>query len=441
LSDTRIYDVIIIGAGLAGLSAAHRVMLSGRSALVLEASQKVGGKIKSDHIDGTTIEYGGQWISSNHQEMLQLVRDQGLKLEPQMNQGKHIFADKGKPSYFEGDFPGPSLVDRLNVQRLKRSLKKRSESIDPENPWNSRLARLDQLSFIRFIKHHLFASRGMRLIKPILEARFMSGMEQVSAMEGIVQWSGLHNVTRFQIIGGADQVANKLAWEVDIAFGHEVTQISRVKNHLIVTSRKSAFKCRKVVVALAPYQAAKLRYTPSISSSKIRFWKSVETGRILKCNIIFERPWWRNSDWSGEAFLSEEYAFQYLVDSGTATQEAGVLSTYTIGARCAATDKLTSMQLEELILNQVHQIIGSAVSEKPVSFSLEDWKSPPNGDGAYTTIPPGMLTMYGELIAKNEGSIYWASAEYDTKFRGTMEGAVRSGVAAAEKVLTMYSQR
>jgi monoamine oxidase len=98
-------------------------------------------------------------------------------------------------------------------------------------------------------------------------------------------------------------------------------------------------------------------------------------------------------------------------------------------------ENLNEQERIDLTFLQIRLELGLDTDVKLLSGTTYDWKTPPNGPGAYSTFPPGTLTTYGEFIDQNVGPIYWASAEYDHLYRGTMEGAVRSGRKAAEKIL------
>ena len=435
MANNRLYDAIVVGAGLAGLSAAYQLSIAGRSTLVLEANNRIGGRILSKRIPGATIEHGGQWVSSRHLHFIELCTSLGLQLERHEYPGSHRFALQGVINEFEGILPKVSISDRFTLGRLAKNLDRATKRIDRERPWLSPQANeLDQLRFSQYLKKNLFSKRHYNVIKPVLEGHFLNGIDQISALQGIMEWQEKDS-EKWQLLGGTDQLPRRLAQEVDVLYHHKVKQIVVEGSFAKLVSTNNSYRARHVVVALPPAQASEIRYEPSIGTSKRSMWESIKPGRIIKSTLVFPTSFWRSKTWSGKAFIAELGPFQLLIDAGSSHDQHGIISTYTIGTNCIAFEKLQDDEKKQIILKQVQKILKCDSDKVPLFFTIHDWKCPPNGYGAYHTFPPGIITGYEDHLTKPEGILYWASAEYDGKFRGTMEGALRSGIRAAREIL------
>ncbi|NND34397.1 MAG: FAD-dependent oxidoreductase [Saprospiraceae bacterium] len=437
MANKRLYDAIVVGAGLAGLSAAYQLSVAGRSTLVLEADKHIGGRILTKRIAGTTIEQGAQWISSSHLQFIELSMSLGLELEQHEYPGSHRFALQGVVNEFDGTLPKLSLADRFTIGRLAKNLDKATRRIDREKPWLSPQANeLDQLRFSQYLKNNLFNKRHYNVIKTVLEGHFLNGIDQISALQGIMEWQEKDN-EKWQILGGADQLPRKLAQEVDVLLGQKVKQVNKDGSFAKVECGDHSYRARHVIVALPPAQAAEISYDPPISTTKKSMWDSIKPGRIIKSTLVFPSPFWRSASWSGKAFIAGEGPFQLLIDAGTSRDVHGIISTYTIGTNCLTFEKLQDDEKKQFILELVQSILKCGPDELPLFSSMYDWKCPPNGYGAYHIFPPGILTGFEDHLVRPEGVIHWASAEYDPIYRGTMEGAVRSGLRAAGEILSL----
>ncbi|MBK8506780.1 MAG: FAD-dependent oxidoreductase [Saprospiraceae bacterium] len=432
----RLYDVIVVGGGLTGLSAAHQLALAGKQVLVLESGSRVGGRIYSEKLEETIIEHGAQWIAPNHYMVIELANTLGLEIEKRPHSGQNIYIDKGgRKKFFTGLYPNARLGEWLNNRRIFKKLSQRVVT-DPDKPWLSDFAeKLDRQRFSQFLRNKSYSTSYFRMISNIFESRHLNGINHVSSLEATTNWHLYQMQEKWTIRGGADQLSKKLAFEVNVQLGERVTQI--VQNHVVleISGGSQVFRAKNVIVTLPPLQAAQIRYEPPAGPSKESLWQSAEPGRIIKSTLIFERPYWRDKGWSGHTFLSDDYLMNYLVDAGCADHQKGVLTAYTIGSRCLKMENLNEQERINTLFLQIRSVLGLAADVALLSGTTHDWKTPPNGPGAYSTFPPGTLTTYGDYVDQNVGPIYWASAEYDHLFRSTMEGAVRSGRRAAEKIL------
>lgn len=435
MSTERLYDTIVVGAGLSGLSAAQQLLLAGRDVLVLEATHRAGGKIQSELVDGMPLDLGAQWIRPGYEKVLELIQLLGLQVVEKTWEGNDFYFARGVKRYFDGPVPNLKVTDRLNAARLLNHLSK-IRIPDPAKPWLIPEANeLDRQRFGHYIRQKTYSTGYQRMVRDIIESKFLNGLIQGSALQGINHWHACSSKAKWTICGGMEQLIRKLTMEVDIHYQRPVSSVTRMGGILDIKTPTRDYRCRSVIIALPPSQAASIHYHPAVSASRQGFWKSFETGRIIQSVMIFAQPLAKDIGWSGQGYLSEEYAFNSVTDVSPRDQPQVVLTTFTVGARCLPLESLSASEKEQVILNQVKTLFNLPADLEVRKFIMKDWKTPPNGPGAYHILPPGTLTTYGDYIDRSEGQIHWASAEYDPVFRGTLEGAVRSGRKAADAIL------
>src|SRR5699024_1068542 len=147
-------DVVIIGAGPTGLSAARRLRKAGRSVIVLEAGDRGGGRTGTDHIDGQMYELGGQWISPDQTALLDLVAELGKETYPRYRDGDSVYiSPDGTRTVYSGDMFPVGESTRSEMERLIGILDGLAARIGPKAPWDAPdAAELDSISFHHWLR-------------------------------------------------------------------------------------------------------------------------------------------------------------------------------------------------------------------------------------------------------------------------------------------------
>ena len=131
-------DAVIVGAGLAGLCAARELVRRGRSCVVVEARDRVGGRTLSRRLGRDTIDLGGQWIGPTQDRLAALAADLGIERFPQHHEGRKILSWAGRLSTFDGDLPNLPLLAQLELARTDWRWKRFVREIPPDAPWRAR---------------------------------------------------------------------------------------------------------------------------------------------------------------------------------------------------------------------------------------------------------------------------------------------------------------
>src|SRR5262245_17729989 len=266
-------DVVVVGAGLAGLTAARELTGSGLDVMVLEARDRVGGRNLSQSIGdhpADIVELGGQWIGPTQHEALALARDLGLETYPQHNEGKHIFeTDKGKLKTYSGTIPMLGPLVMADYGRADLKLKRMIKKVSREEPWASPKAdELDGQTFETWIRSAARTKTAREAIATACRAVFSVEPADVSLLHVLFYaasaggWDDLLDTEggaqQDRIVGGSQLISLRMAEELDdrIRLNTPVTSI-RSNGNGVVAGEVSA---RRAIVALSPTLAGRITY-------------------------------------------------------------------------------------------------------------------------------------------------------------------------------------
>ena len=139
-------DVLIVGAGLAGLTAARELTAAGHSVLVLEARERVGGRVVNEDIgDGKIVEMGGQWAGPTQDKLYALAAEFGITTFPTYDTGKRVLHFNGKRGTYSGAIPRINplvLADIGQAQARLEALAKKVPTRTPRGPPRTRLGSM-----------------------------------------------------------------------------------------------------------------------------------------------------------------------------------------------------------------------------------------------------------------------------------------------------------
>ena len=161
-------DVIVVGAGMSGLRTAQILRQQGISIEVLEARDRVGGRIYTTQVGDTAFDLGGQWVGPQQLRLLKLASELGIKTYPQHHQGTKLLSWQGKLKRFRGEIPWLSPLAMYRLWRLERFTKKGIRQIPPDAPWNTQDAKTWDGQTLEAWKQQFFRSKGAKLFLDIV---------------------------------------------------------------------------------------------------------------------------------------------------------------------------------------------------------------------------------------------------------------------------------
>ena len=445
-------DVVVVGAGPSGLTAARELKKAGLTVAVLEARDRVGGRTWTDTVDGAMLEIGGQWVSPDQTALLELLQDLNLETYPRYREGESIYigAD-GAPVRYTGDtFPVDSDT-AVEMDRLVALLDKLAADIGPTEPWAHPMAReLDTISFHHWLRQNspneeacknigLFIAGGM-LTKPahafsalqavlmaasagsfthltdedfILDRRVVGGMQQVSLLQA--QELGEDVVL--------DSPVRTINWEPDADGGHRVT----------VVSDRATVEARFVIMAVPPNLYSRVSFNPPLPRRQHQMHQHQSLGLVIKVHAVYGTPFWRDKGLSGTGFGADALV-QEVYDNTNHGDSRGTLVGFVSDEKADALFELSAEDRRKAILESIAGYLGDEALTPEVYYE-SDWGSEEWTRGAYAaSYDLGGLHRYGKDQHAPVGPIYWSSSDLAAEGYQHVDGAIRMGRITAARI-------
>ncbi|HEU4323268.1 MAG TPA: flavin monoamine oxidase family protein [Roseiflexaceae bacterium] len=445
MNQAEAVDILIVGAGLAGLTAARRLAEAGRSVLVLEASGRVGGRTLSHPLQNDVIDLGGQWVGPTQRRVLALARELGVATFPQHTDGRKILAVNGRHRTYRGTVPAlpPAALAELQLALLR--IDRAVRQTPPEQPAALRPG-WDGQTVAHWLRSHLRTADAQAVLVGAVRSVFAAEPEELSllyflsyvrAAGGIMPLVEVRGgAQQDRLAGGAQQLAQRLADRLgdNVRLHTPVTAVRQDADSVVVEAGGALFCGRAALVALPPAVAGQIRYEPDPPPARAALTDNAPMGAVIKCVVAYPQPFWRAAGFSGDA-LCDAAPFQLVFDDSPADGAFGALVAFILGAAARRWSGRTRGERARAVCNSFAALFGPDAA-RPLAYLDKDWSAEPWSRGCYAGImPAGLLSSIGAALRQPFGRIHWAGTETATVWTGYMDGAIQSGERAAEELL------
>ncbi|HKH52959.1 MAG TPA: flavin monoamine oxidase family protein [Mycobacterium sp.] len=436
-------DVVVVGAGFAGLSAARDLVRLGHDVVVLEGRDRVGGRSATTTIAGTPVDVGGTFVGPTQDAVIALAKELGCQTVPTHSHGKNLIRWRGRVRSYRSTIPKLSIIELLDVSRIQWRFERVCRRVPVNEPWTSSIADiLDSKTLDQWLRY-VHAGASTRDLMAIV-ARVTWGCEpdEVSMLHAVRYVKAAGGLGRMlDVEGGAQQerfpagtqqIALRMAEELGqrVVLNAAVHIIERrTDGTLTVGTDRGEVVAKAVIVAVPPAHRAGIEFIPELPAEYGKLAQHWPQGSLSKAYVAYETPFWRANGCSGEA-LSDEGPVFITFDVSPSDAGPGILLGFT-DARTF--DPLPAEQRRERVLEGFVTLFGDAAAH-PIDYVDHRWGTEEFAPGGPTAaVPPGSWTTYGPWLRKPVDGIFWAGTETADTWTGFFDGAVRSGKRAADE--------
>jgi monoamine oxidase len=456
-------DVVIVGAGFAGLMAARNIRAAGHSVIVLEARDRVGGRVWNHDLGGGVIsERGGTFVGPTQDRLMALANGLGIKTFNTYDSGDDVYINGSDRLTYSDTGPlgtaPPDPTSMAETVAVVERLDQMSQSVPVDAPWEaSNAAEWESYTLDRWVKENSATPNFQALVplatRPIFGAEprelsllftlfyiASSGDEQnPGTFERNFDTRGGAQQQRF--VGGSQTIALELAAQLGsrVVLSAPVRRIEQGSSGVTAVCDSLTVKAKRAIVACPPALAGRISYEPLLPFQRDQLTQRYGQGTLTKVAATYNRPFWREQGLTGQAVDTGGPVSATFDDSpptASATNGPGIIFGFVGGDNARSYATLSPAARRSAVLAQFSKFFGSQALQA-TDFFETFWSADEWARGCPVGIPAtGALLAYGPWLRQPVGRIHWAGTETSNYWNGYMDGAVRSGERAASEVLS-----
>ncbi|MER9353865.1 flavin monoamine oxidase family protein [Mesorhizobium sp. M0514] len=415
-------DVVIVGAGFTGLSAALELRKAGIDVVLLEARDRVGGRVEAIRNGlGERIDSGGQFFCEDMPEVTALAASRGK-----------AFVE----TYVNGDFithPSLSVEEAERTYHGAMAIRERMNAIEPDDP------SIAGMSAAAWLECQHDPTDAKTAFRSMIEGLWCLAMDKVPLWYLIDNDRRITNEVpelQYSLLETMQSLAEDMAGDLgdSVRLNEPVTRIEHGPQGVRAVSAGSAIEARKVLVALPPARAAKLDFAPALPPALAKALGVWESGAVIKILVRYPTPFWRKRDLCGMV-MWRDLPGLFACDASKDAQHAALV-VFVGGPLALHWRPLADAALRAEVTARLVDALGPEAADI-VDFSQRDWIDDRWSGGAYSDLIVDVTARDAErTIRAGADPVHFASSELSPSFPGYVEGAIVMGRIAAKQIAT-----
>lgn len=440
-------DVVVVGAGLAGLAAARALVAAGAKPLVLEARNRVGGRTLTQMTpEGAALDLGAHWVGPTQRRMLTLGEALGVATSKTWDSGLNIQMSGGKRETYSGAIPTADPLVAAEAVQAILSLNMLAMQVPIDAPWQApNAAEWDAQTAATWVEANVEPSarplmelaiqavfsvepRDLSLLHVLFYIHSAGGLRDLLGVTGAAQES--------RFVGGSQQISQRMARDLGgrVILNAPVTAITWSAEGVRVTSDAGLVTTQRAIIAIPPTLAGRIRYAPALPGYRDQLTQRMPMGTVIKVLCVYPDAFWRRDGLTGQV-SSDAGAIRITFDISPDGGAPGILVGFIEGDEGRRWGRATADDRRAAALASLTSYFGDQAAQ-PLRYVEQAWAEEEWSRGCYAGyMPPGVWTTYGEALRAPIGPLHWAGTETATEWMGYMEGAVQSGERVAAEAL------
>ena len=312
-------DVVVVGAGLAGLAATRALEREGGNVVVLEARDRVGGRTLNEPVgDGKIVEIGGQWVGPTQDRLYELAAEFGIETFPTYIEGENVLELGGRLRRYSGTIPRLNPASLVEVELTRRKMNSLSEKVPAEAPWEAAdAAGLDRVTLATWLRSRMRTRAARELVEIAVRTVWGADSADISLLfalwylraaggfDALVDTEGGAQQDRF--VGGSQLVSERLAAELGdrVVLSAPVRRVEHSSEGVHVWAGDDEVRAKRAIFAMAPALCGQVEWDPVMPPARTQLTQRMPWGSYLKCIAIYDEPFWRADGLSGESVSVE----------------------------------------------------------------------------------------------------------------------------------------
>ena len=454
-------DVVIIGGGLSGLSTAKDLAAANKSFAILEARDRVGGRVLNSNLTEKNIqELGGEYVGPTQNRVLALAAELGLPTYKTYTTGNSTFYRNNTVHHYQdtlGGIPPVGIGSLIELAFLMNDINTLASKVDLEAPWTTPNATaLDSMTLETYVSSRLSTADSRLLLDIAIPAILSTELREPSLLYALRciaaagDETGPGTINRLigvdggaqdsRVSGGTQLLATLLAERLgsqNIYLNTPVRKVQLKESRYLVSSDKVSISARHVVVAMSPPLVSHIIFNPPLPAGRDQLNQRMPMGALGKAIAIFPTAWWRDEGLNGEG-LSDTGAIRVTYDNSPEDESSGAIMGFIEADEMRKLDTASEEEVKRQVKQSFANLFGPRV-ENATDILVQRWdleEFSRGGPSAFMT--SGVLTQYGSYLRAPVGRIHFAGTETSLRWIGYMDGAISSGERVAGEILKSW---